>query len=95
MISFTVRLRFKPEDRDAVAGLLRELTLASREEPGCAIYNSHTVKTDPDIVVIYEQYRDDASLEAHRTTPHYEQYAKNGFYPLILEQTIEYLNDLA
>lgn len=94
MTSFTVRLRFLSKDRETVAGMLRELTSASRAEPGCITYNVHTLKTDPDIVLIYEQYRDDESLEAHRGTPHYERYAKNGFYPLVQEQTLEFLNDL-
>ncbi len=35
MISFTVRMKFAPEDRDDVAEVLRLLTEASRQEPGC------------------------------------------------------------
>ncbi len=95
MTSFTVRLRFRPEDRETVAAYLVELTLASRAEPGCVTYNTHTVQTDPDVVVIYEQYNDDAALEAHRATPHYRRLAADGFYPLMQEQAIEFLRDLA
>ena len=95
MTTFTVRLTFRPEDRDTVAGMLRELTLASRAEPGCLTYNTHTFRTDPDIVFIYEQYKDDASAEAHRETPHYQQLAVHGFYSMVQEQVVEFLNDLA
>ncbi len=42
MISFTVRLRFRPEDREEIAGFLRELAGASRREPGCVSYIPHT-----------------------------------------------------
>ena len=34
---FTVRMRFDPGDHDEIAGILRKLTEASREEPGCVV----------------------------------------------------------
>ncbi len=95
MISFTVRMRFRPEDRRNVAEMLRELTLASRTEPGCATYVAHTVESDPDTVLIYEQYRDEAALEAHRATAHFEQFATQGLYPLMAERSVEQLAALA
>ena len=95
MISFTVRLRFRPEDRATVAEGLRELTLASRTEPGCVSYVAHQVEADPDTVLIYEQYRDKAALEAHRATPHFARWATNGFYPLMQERAFEQLIALA
>ena len=91
MISFTVRMRFRPQDRATVAGFLRDLTLASRTEPGCVSYVAHSVEADPDTVLIYEQYRDAAALEAHRATPHFERWATNGFYPLMQERSFEQL----
>jgi len=33
-------------------------------------------KTEPRRYFIYEQYKDDAALEAHRTAPHFLQYAR-------------------
>jgi quinol monooxygenase YgiN len=36
----------------------------------------HKHKTDPRRFFIYEQYKDDAALEAHRTTTHFLQLAK-------------------
>ncbi len=73
MISFTVRMKFRPEDRESIAGFLRELTEASRAEPGCVSYIPHTVETDPDLVFIYEQYKDDAAAAAHRETPYFDR----------------------
>ena len=35
MVSFIVRMRFAAEDRENVSDILRELALASRQEPGC------------------------------------------------------------
>ena len=95
MISFTVRMKFRPEDREPIAGMLRELTEASRGEPGCVSYIPHVVETDPDIVLIYEQYKDQAAAAAHRDTPHFDRLATNGLYRRMLERTIEMLSALA
>jgi len=36
----------------------------------------HRHKTEPRRFFIYEQYKDDAALEAHRASPHFLQYAR-------------------
>jgi quinol monooxygenase YgiN len=94
MVSFIVRMRFAPEDRENVSEMLRELAVASREEPGCVSYVPHTVEDDPNVVVIYEQYKDRAAAEFHRTTPHFKKYAVSGFYQLLKEREVENLTAL-
>lgn len=91
MISFTVRMTFAPEDHDEVAGMLRSLTLASRQEPGCVNYIAHFVEGDLSTVVIYEQYTDDAALDHHRNAPHFHQYAVGGLYQKMRERHVENL----
>jgi quinol monooxygenase YgiN len=59
-----------------VAGIFEKLTAESRKEPGCLMYQVHKHKTDARRFFIYEQYKDDAALEAHRTSPHFLQLAK-------------------
>lgn len=95
MVSFTVRIRFQPKDHDRVAEILRPLAAASRQEPGCVTYNPHFVADDPDTVVIYEQYKDEAALEAHRNSPHFREYASGGLYQLMLDRKVENLNAVA
>lgn len=94
MISFLVRLRFKPEDRETIAGILRELAVVSRLEPGCVNYVAHTVQGAPDTVLIYEQYRDEAAREAHRASPHFAKLASGGLYQHMLERAVEDLDAL-
>ena len=94
MISFFVRLRFKPEDRETIAGILRELAVVSRLEPGCVNYVAHTVQGVPDTVLIYEQYRDEAAREAHRASPHFAKLASGGLYQHMLERAVEDLDAL-
>jgi len=59
-----------------VATLFTKLTEESRKEPGSAMYQVHRHRTDARRFFIYEQYNDDAALEAHRTAPHFLQYVK-------------------
>lgn len=95
MISFTVRMTFSPEDRGEIAEILRALTVASREEPGCVIYVPHAVYGDPDTIVIYEQYTGQEALEAHQQSTHFKRYAVGGLYQKMRERVREDLVALA
>jgi len=89
MISFTVRMKFSPEDRDEVTELLRQLTEASRQEPGCLAYIPHRVEGDSDTFLIYEQYTDKAAEAAHRQSAHFAKFAIGGLYQRVLERSRE------
>jgi quinol monooxygenase YgiN len=91
MISFTVRLKFAPEDRTDVVESLRLLTLASRQEPGCVSYIPHHVEDDPDTVLIYEQYLDAKAHAAHHETEHFKKHAVGGIFQKMRERSIENL----
>ena len=91
MVSFTVRMRFDLADHDEMELVLRELTYASRQEPGCVSYIAHFVEGDPATVVIYEQYKDQAAVDHHRETPHFKQYAIGGLYQKMRERQVENL----
>ena len=91
MISFMVRLRFEVKDYERVTEMLRALTAASRQEPGCVSYIPHFVADDRATVVIYEQYRDEAALEEHRASPHFKQYASGGMYQIMVDRKLENL----
>lgn len=95
MISFTVRMKFKPENRDEIQDALRALTAASRQEPGCVAFVPHTLEGDPNTVIIYEQYRDQAAREAHSAAPHFQKYVVGCLYQRMLERQTEILHALA
>lgn len=95
MVSFTVRITFRPEDREEIAEALRVLATESRKELGCVSYIPHTVDSNPDTVLIYEQYIDDAAVEHHRGTAHFARYAVGGLYQKMLERQMEVLIALA
>jgi quinol monooxygenase YgiN len=95
MITFTVRMKFAPEDREDIGEILQQLTQASRQEPGCVSFIPHRVEGDPDTVVIYEQYQDKAAADQHRESPHFKKYAVGGLYQKMLERYREDLKALA
>jgi quinol monooxygenase YgiN len=95
MISFTVRMRFNPDDRAEIERILIELTAASRKEPGCVTYVPHFIEGESATVLIYEQYADEAAVEAHRATPHFAQYAIGGLYQKMLDRQVADLTAIA
>ncbi len=95
MLSFTVRMRFEEADHDAIRQNLVALQQGSRQEPGCVSYIAHFVSDDPTTVLIYEQYADDAALEAHRNTPHFKEHAIGGLYQRMRERSMENLTAVA
>ena len=94
MISFTVRLRFKAEDREEIREALLAATAASRREPGCVTYIPHTVDGDADMILIYEQYKDAAAADAHRASAHFKKYVVGVLYQRMLERSVENLHAL-
>jgi autoinducer 2-degrading protein len=62
-----------------------KLTPASRAEPGCRFYLAHRAADDPRRFFLYEQYDDQEALDAHRASPHFQEFVANGLF-LILEK---------
>jgi (4S)-4-hydroxy-5-phosphonooxypentane-2,3-dione isomerase len=76
MVVLVVTWVAKAGRENETAGLFLKLTQESRKEPGCVMYQVHRHRTEPRRFFIYEQYQDDAALEAHRAASHFLQYAK-------------------
>ena len=58
------------------------------------VYVPHRVEGDPDTILIYEQYKDAAALDAHRASEHFRRYAIQGLYQLLRERSMENLTAL-
>jgi quinol monooxygenase YgiN len=76
MVVLAVTWMARTGHESEVEAVFSKLTTESRKEPGCLGYQVHRHKTEPRRFFIYEQYSDDAALEAHRAAPHFLQYAK-------------------
>ncbi len=75
-------------------GHLRALTAHSRAEPGCRFYRTHRSPAEPRRFFLYEQYDDQAALEAHRATPHFAEHVLNGLIPIAESRTPELYSPL-
>ncbi len=78
MLVLAVTWVAKKGKEEQAAELFRQLTTASRQEPGCSMYLVHRHADEPRQFFIYEQYCDHAALEAHRHTPHFQQIARGS-----------------
>ena len=75
MLVLAVTWVANPGHEEELTDIFRKLQDASRREPGCLLYVVHRHRTDPARFFIYEQYRDDQALQAHRDSHHFRQYA--------------------
>lgn len=52
-----------------------KLQAASRKESGCKMYIVQQHQSEPQRFLVYEQYDNDAALQAHRDSAHFQEYA--------------------
>ncbi|MET0349053.1 MAG: putative quinol monooxygenase [Rhizobacter sp.] len=76
--------------RDVLAHVA-ELREASLAEPGCLGYEVYQALGVPGQLLLREQYRDDAALEAHRKSPHYQALVVGRILPLLAGRQVELL----
>jgi quinol monooxygenase YgiN len=75
MVIVTAHARLKPGAREtAVAAALR-MREASLAEDGCQEYGFWFAIDDPDLLLVYERWDDQAALDFHFTTPHLAEFA--------------------
>lgn len=70
-----------------VAEIFAKLQAASRREPGCLMYVVHRHQDDARTFFIYERYRDEAALQAHRDSPHFQEYAVKALKDIGVRKT--------
>lgn len=70
MLVVIATLTGKSDKREEIAAALSKAAAASRGDAGCISYAFHTDLENPDTYVSVEVWEDQASLDAHFTTPH-------------------------
>ena len=66
MLTFTARLTVKAGQEQAFERVMSIAIPKVREEPGNRAYICHRSTQDPRVFMLYEEYDDQAALEAHR-----------------------------
>lgn len=75
----------------SVLAHVAELRLKSLAEPGCIGYEVFRSLDDPTALVLVEHYRDDAALEAHLSSAHYQELVVERVRPLLTDRQVEFL----
>ena len=72
MIGLIVTINIKPEHKAAfMASLEGDGRGSNTDEPGCLQFDVLQDTEDDNRIFLYEIYRDEAALEAHRNAPHF------------------------
>jgi autoinducer 2-degrading protein len=74
MLMVIVRLEVKPERVDDFLALATFNATASRKEPGNLRFDLVRSNATPSLFYLYEVYKDDAAIQAHRATPHFARW---------------------
>ena len=67
-----VKFTLKPEFRDRfLEASLGDARGANEDEPGCLRFDVIQHESDPNTILFYEVYRDQAAFDAHLQAPHF------------------------
>lgn len=72
------QLRAMPGKRDSLRALLEDQVAPTRTEDGCLAYHLHSSEVDPDLFLIYENWRSVEDLERHQAMPHLAPLRERG-----------------
>ena len=78
MVIQSIFYTFAPEDADKAATILKELRDLSRQEPGVITFEVGRSREKPHVFALWEEYRDDDAVTAHRESEHFKRLGLNG-----------------
>ncbi|SDH23794.1 MULTISPECIES: putative quinol monooxygenase [unclassified Duganella] len=89
----TVVARWQPVDGKLgeVLAIVAEMRPKSLAEAGCLGYEAYRGVDQPHSVLLLEHYRDEAALEAHRQSEHYQSLVIGRALPLLADRQVEIL----
>ena len=73
-VILNVHMEAVPGREEELAGELRRLLVPTRNEPGCLAYWLHDDPEHRGKFMFYEKFVDQAALDAHLKTPHFQQF---------------------
>ena len=90
-ILLVARYKVKPENMAAVLEGLRDMIEAVKaHEPGCLEFKVYRAKDDPERLLLYEVYADEAAIEAHSRTEHFKRIILGRVIPLLAHREREF-----
>lgn len=82
MVVLTVNWIAHEGQENEMVQAFERLATAARKESGCRMFLVHRHREDKRTFFVYEQYDDDAALQAHRDSPHYQEIVKETLHTL-------------
>ena len=89
MFVLLVQFVVKSGTEERAKGFIRRMEENTRREPGCQLYIGSQSNDNPRKFCFYEQYVDEAALQAHRAAPYFKKYVTEGLGPLMESVTRE------
>ncbi|MRW84488.1 antibiotic biosynthesis monooxygenase [Pseudoduganella sp. FT26W] len=91
--ALTVVARWQPVDGKLgdVLAIVAEMRPKSLAEPGCLSYEAYRGVDQPHTLLLVEQYRDEAALEAHKQSEHYQSLVVGRALALLADRQVEVL----
>jgi autoinducer 2-degrading protein len=74
MFVVCVHVHVRPENRDAFLAATLDNARHTIEEPGNLRFDVNQQADDPNRFMIYEVYRDESGMKAHKETAHYARW---------------------
>lgn len=88
------RYKVPAANLDKVKALLLQLQSLSLQEEGCLVYQPHQPVDDAGTIVLYEVYKNEAAVQAHRNSDHFQQLALGQIVPLLESREVEILSPI-
>ena len=67
----------KADQREVAIELSRKMAAATREEPGCISYDFYVGLSDPNMLLLFQEWEDMESLMEHFKTEHMEAFLQD------------------
>jgi autoinducer 2-degrading protein len=87
MVAVVVHLQVNPDSLDQFVAETKANARNSRQESGIVRFDLIQQVDDPSRFVLYEVYRDEKAIEAHRATAHYAKWRDAVPAFLVTERT--------
>lgn len=89
MICVAVTYIIQPGHEAEAIDLFHKMNEHTHTEPGNIMYVVHRSANEPRRFFLYEQYKDQDALDAHRSADYFKQYVTNGLLKIIESRVAE------
>ena len=70
MVAVIAKIGAKEGKADELVQLIKDILPSVKKEEGTLYYTVNRDRSDPNLVVVVEKYKDDEAFQAHSSTPH-------------------------